>query len=948
MPGVTAPPLQLFGVPSWQGRPLPPERRIRLLVVLALARDWVPRERLAQLFWPGREAVAARANLRKLLLEARALALPGLEDGPAGLRWLVPSDHATWCDAVAAADWQRAAACVHGPLLAGVEVGNTSPAFEAWLRYERAELRRRWRDGSLAALAEAPTTAEEINTVCAALLAADPLDDEVLAAWLHHARAAGAPGQATTAWHAYVRQLADEHGLAPPARLQRLAEGPVTPPAAPLYGRDAEAAQACQALQEGARWITLHGPGGVGKTRLARHLMDSLASRFRETWFVNLDDVALPAALAGRIAERVLPGVALAAEPVAPLARHWPAGPSLLVLDGCEHLVDAAGLLEELLARVPGLALLATSRECFDAAAERRLPLAGLGAPPADARPDQVLAHGAVRLLADRARSMRPDFEPADHAPALRRICEATGGLPLALELAASWLRAMPCEDIAGTLAAGRALPATGGQSMDAVFERSWSLLTPAERSACARLSVFRGGFTRDAAAQVGGVALPLLGALVDKSMLLVDAHGRFDFHSLLRPQAWARLGDEATAQAVQERHGRWALAHLLAHHGVRDGGHAAKRAALAAERGNVLAAWQGWVERRDAAALGAAAEVLSWFHVVEGRLPEAIHLFHAAAATLGEATPPGAHLRAHQAWLELWMERYAAAQAMAQRALAVLQRAGHTAGTLLALRTLAHGARRQGRHAASSRLLGQALAYQRPLGDAHMRAMLLDARAMALVMLGRYHRAALLVHAAMRLNTIVGNDAQHMYNEFNLSQALGFAGDTAAALGWADAAVQRAEAIGYRFFRPYARCQRAAMRLAVGDLAGADVDIQAALVEAGGIGGEPGLVWAQELDARVALARGDLAAARARLRQAAARALATGNLLMGAALVPPAAQAAALAGAPARAADWLARLLACSTVQAPVRAEALAMGGTPAARPGQLNDLLGRIASDV
>lgn len=968
--------LHLFGPPALQQGlrrlAFAPERRFRLLAVLAVAGDWVTRDRLAALFWPDRDHAAARANLRKLLMELRQLALSGVEDGPAGLRWRVDSDLAVFLAAVERADWRAAAEQAQGRLLQGLDTGNSSAAFDAWLTYERAELQRRWRSGALQALATGALAAADIDALCSRLLAADPMDESVLTAWLQAARAAGAAAAAEAACRRYTRQLAEELGLEPSERLRSLAVQPARPtpptlpgsaaaaaesvsaglmaeaspgpdapallqPAAPLLGRGADQTQAAQRLAGGARLLTLLGPGGVGKTLLARHLALALAPRYRAVWFVALEDLATPSALPGRIAERLDPRIALQDDGLELLARHWPAGPTLLVLDGFEHLVDAVGWVERLLLRLPALQVVVTSRERLEAEGEWLLPLAGLGAPAADASREVVLQHEAVQLFAERARRVAPAFSLLDDWAAVRAICAATEGLPLALELAAAWLRVLPCARIAHDLDASMALLAggNGAGTMQAVFDHSWALLTPVERQAFAKLAVFRGGFTREAAQQVADIGLPVLANLVDKSMLRVDEAGRFHRHALLHEGARAKLqAQPAVAAEMQLRHGRWCLAHLLRHHGVHGGGHGSKRAAIAAERDNVLQAWQGWVQRRELLALDAAVEVVSWFHVVEGRLPDAIALFDTAAQALGEGTASGALLRSHQAWLELWMDRYEAAEAMARQALARLQAARHGAGTRLALRTLAHAARRLGRHAESSRLLGRALRLLQHGGDAGERAVLLDARAMALVMLGRQRRAATLVRLAMRLNHLVGNEAQLMYNEFNLSQALGFDGHTDAALHWAEAGLARAKHIGYRFFEPYLLCQRAALRLALGRHADAAEDADAALHMGRSIGGEPALVWARELHARVALARGDAAGARAAAQVGAAHALATGNVMMGSALVPAAALAAAAAGDGARALRWLAALLDCDTTQAPVRAEALALGGVPQ-RPG-------------
>lgn len=925
--------LRLFGPPALTldvGGTLPfaPERRFRLLALLALERQWVPRERLAALFWPGRSGPAARANLRKLLLELRALAVPGLEESPAGLRWAVPSDLAAHEAALDRGDCEAATEAVTGLPLQGLEAG--SGGFDDWLGGERARLLGRWRTALLAAV-DAAEPAQAARW-CERLLAIDPLDEEAMALRARAAPACGLAARVQGELQRFGERLAQELGVEPSQRLREAAaaleRGPPPPavPAPPLLGRAAELAQAQALLADpGCRLLTLLGPGGVGKTRLAQALAQAARAAGQGVWWVPLEDLLTPAELPGRIGEHVRPGLALPADGLDFLAHHWPAGPGLLVLDGFEAVIDAGPGLQRLLDIVPALRVLVTSRERLDLAAEWLLPLAGLGAPPPEATAAEVLAHPAVQLFVQRARRLDPAFEPASDGDALRRLCARTDGLPLALELAAAWVRLLPLAQIAQDLADGGGWLAAGGQALRAGFERSWALLTPAERRGFARLAVFRGGFTREAAEQVAGVALPVLASLVDKSMLRRAGPGRFDRHALAHAFARERLAAEpAEQQAMAERHARWALAYWQRHHGGRHGDHARQRAALAAERDNLLQAWQHWTAQADAAALEAAAEPLSWFHVVEGRLPDALDRLAAAEAAPGLPATTAALLRAHRAWLTLWLGQPDEAERLAVPALQRLEAAGHRAGTLLALRTLAHRARGQGRHAESAALLDRAVRLARP--DPWALAVMLDARAMAWTMLGRYRQAIASVRRALEINTTLGHEAQCMYNEFNLAQAHGFAGDAAAARPWAEASLARARRIGYRFFEPYTACQRALLRLQQGELDGAAADAAAARAVAEAMAGQPALPWALEIEARVALVRGDAEGACALAQQGLALARAADARMMVTSLWPVLAAAQAAGGDRAAAEATLARLDTDPPPQAPAQAEARAL----------------------
>ncbi len=242
------------------------------------------------------------------------------------------------------------------------------------------------------------------------------------------------------------------------------------------------------------------------------------------------------------------------------LAAAWqprPAGtgaPARIVLDNGEHLEDLPALLDAWLDAAPALQIVVTSRRRLGAAHEQVLALAGLAVPDEASRDaEAALAFDAVRLFALRAGAAQRDFDAAAHAGSIVRIVQRLGGLPLAIELAASWVRLLPPARLADDLEASldwlerdpaAATPAArpAHASLEGVLAQSFTLLAPSEREALAALAVFESGCTPAAARAVAGVSLPLLAALADRSPLAADGSGRFVMHPVVAAFARERL----------------------------------------------------------------------------------------------------------------------------------------------------------------------------------------------------------------------------------------------------------------------------------------------------------------------------------------------------------------------------------------------------------------------
>jgi predicted ATPase len=368
-----------------------------------------------------------------------------------------------------------------------------------------------------------------------------------------------------------------------------------------FIGREHEIAE-IQRLITSHRLLTLTGVGGCGKTRLAIESATQLAPLFgRRVWLVDLSALVEPALVPQAIASTLgifeEPGVPLITTLVTTLAPYQ----TLLVLDNCEHLIDACGsLVNALLCRCPNLRVVATSRETLDILGERVWPVQPLAVPPHPApsdrciEPRDLLDFAAVRLFVERAQAAAPDFAiDAEILSVIGEICRQLDGIPLAIELAAARVRALSVQQIAARLHDSMRVLASRHRTMAATLDWSYELLSEPERIALRRLSVFAGGWSLEAAVSVcADDALPaatvpdLLSDLVHKSLVV----------------AWQRRGDVRYRMLEPVRH--YASAHLLA----------AREQTVVQDRH--VAYFAGFIRR--AAAYLTGADQVAWFKQLE------------------------------------------------------------------------------------------------------------------------------------------------------------------------------------------------------------------------------------------------------------------------------------------------------------------------------------------
>ncbi|MGP4023373.1 BTAD domain-containing putative transcriptional regulator [Actinomadura sp. 3N407] len=682
------------------GEPVPvPGRKVRALLAVLLAHEGrpVPAARLIDALWgenlPGDPAGTLSGKVTQL---RRALerAEPGgrrlVASPPPGYRLLIDADvvdagrfraltvraRETTDPRARAGLLSDALALWRGPAFADFAdepFGRTAAArlteerLAAWEDYAEARLALGEHTGLVAELAQ--------------LLAAHPLRERLRAAHMRALYRSGRPGEALDSYRELRARLADALGLDPGPDLVALhravlARDPALAAPAPspavrprtnlpaalseLIGRDAAVAAVRARLATG-RLVTLTGPGGVGKTRLALETAGTMVDETGEfpdgVWLAELG--GLEAGSAGRPEDVVMAALDIrdmtgAADRLVDALR---ARRLLLVLDNCEHVVEqAAELTGRLLRGCPGLRVLATSREPLGLPGEavRAVPpldVSGLAAEGADTGVAGLARSPAVRLFVARAAAAAPGFAlTAGNAPAVAVLCRRLDGIPLALELAATRVRALGVEDLVARLDdrfrlldAGRRDAPARQRTLTAMIDWSWDLLTEPERVVLRRLAVHADGCTLEAAEDVcagpGAVdradVAGLLARLVDRSVVTV-AHGsggpRYRLLESVAAYCGDRLAEAGETERVRDRHGRY-YTELAVRAEDRLYGHDQRRWLwrLDTETANLRSALDHAVRLGDAERALRLTCALTWYWFLRGRLAEARRSLRAA-----------------------------------------------------------------------------------------------------------------------------------------------------------------------------------------------------------------------------------------------------------------------------------------------------------------------------
>ncbi len=596
---------------------------------------------------------------------------------------------------------------------------------------------------------------------------------------------------------------------------------------APLVGRESELQEILAALAH-SRLLTLTGPGGTGKTRLALAAAGSARQSFPAgvCWveLAALDDGSVVATeVATRLGAPENPGQDAAAA----VAEHVGANQVLLVLDNCEHLTAAtADLADRLLAACPALTILATSREVLGVDGERNWPVPPLSLPDVSARPAAaaIAAFDAVRFFEQRAQLTRPAFRLSDdNAASVLQVCRRLDGLPLAIELAAARMRILSAQqlaerldDIFGVLVGGTRTTPRRHQALRATLDWSHDLLDTDERAVFRRLSVFAGGFTLASAERVaagGDIAprqmLDLLTRLADKSLLHVDHAGRtarYHLLSTVREYARERLVEAGEEDQVRRAH-LARMADLVGEITPRidrggDGPHGLEREldALDAETGNLRAAIELARQCHDAIAALRIAGPLGKYAYLRGHYQE-VRQWMDAAVILGADAPPDLRAAAllGSGRLALLQCDYQPAVRRLEAALRLYRELDDPAGIAAALQVLGSVAREQGRYARATELHAESLAVAEAAGDRWAVASAHGYLGFAAWLQRDFERGTAECTLALGLSRELGDAEGIAWALISLGTIARYQGNADQALALLSESRERAERIGFR-----------------------------------------------------------------------------------------------------------------------------------------------------
>lgn len=617
-----------------------------LFVYLAAAGQAVPRSVLASLFWEDSSETRAATNLRVALSSLKKQLEPFLEIDRQSVRFR-PSDR-TRLDALllernlADEDLEAGLALYRGDFLEGFHLRNCR-AFEDWQSVTREHYHLRIKESlhDSINLCLARGTLKIGLRYVRRLLELDPFDEVALRRLLELLARTGQRNTAVQQFERYQKIYADELGVEPdPATLDlydRIRNGVIQPdssvrlpeeismqvasrssvsnlpqPLTPFVGRKAELSRLEDLLSEpDVRLLTIFGPGGIGKTRLSQESGRRENERYQDgVFFVSLFSISDPEAMLSAIASAVGFQAVERGDLKNQLLDYLARRNMLLILDNFETVLTGAPVIVEILQRAPGIKAITTSREKLNLIGEHVFRLGGLNYESGENEPEDALRDSALLFLGT-ARRLNPEIhaDPSAHA-IIAQICRLVEGMPLAIELAASWTDTLTLDEIRGRIETGLdILDATLGdlperhRNIRLVFDATFQSLDPPTQRCFSTLSVFRGSFNADAAKVIADASIRQLKTLVRKSLLTPQDKGRYQLHELLRQYGEEKLGASPEQEAlVKRRHSEYYRDMLVAAEKQLIGGRIAarERASYAAEIRNIRGGFRRAVEAGD------------------------------------------------------------------------------------------------------------------------------------------------------------------------------------------------------------------------------------------------------------------------------------------------------------------------------------------------------------
>ena len=738
-------------------------RTLLLTAYLSYQEDWVGRDELVLLLWPDDPEKKARHNLSQQIYNVKKQAWLSdsgieLEAESDRYRLLVSTDVKTFREAHGAGDWARAYTTYtqsSGPLL-NISLKNIPDNFENWLQLERETLQQSWFETALnyALTLEQQGKHSEANDILKQVLQQDPLAEDTLQAYIRNLHKAGQRIEAIKAFESFKEQLRLELDMEPleqtialmsslenqqpnakssdsTASIQTTVKEAISSEnqtlvtekqenksddmliqeqqlrnvptqLTPFVGRDLGLAEIANYLNSSdTRLLTLLGPGGMGKTRLAIQTILEQATRFEDgAVFVGLaaispqDDIQNDSIDNTNIVTTIIQEFAKALDisfvekesQTEQLINYLRAKEMLIILDNFEHLLNASSLIVEILESCAKVKIIVTSRVALGFQSEWVYEVKGLDVPKlphksldalksdaldlvSDSRDDDSLIelHDAAQLFLRRARRIDANFRLQDGDRYLvSEICHLLGGVPLALELAANWLRVLSMEEIVEDLRNSFDLLETSQtdlpvrhHSMSDIFEQSWSRLSQQEQDALIKLSVFRGGFSKHASDQVTKIPVRTLLSLSNNAMIYRDMNGRFERHPLVyefSKEKAQKLENPDLLQQLQTEHATYYAEFLASKEDLLYSEHEQKTIAeINSELENIRLAWHKLTSTHSGRGdhskdlLSKTLPSFSYFYEANTMSAEGIQMIEEALAVIPKSSSTYAYLLSYK-----------------------------------------------------------------------------------------------------------------------------------------------------------------------------------------------------------------------------------------------------------------------------------------------------------